>query len=85
MITITDLLNKIKWDEREDPKDYILVYYDRVEDALKDLPLTQVEVEEGFMKTKVNGKQVSIPLHRIRQVKKQGKTIWKRQTTKELD
>ena len=28
MITIKELINKIKWDEREKPSDYILVYID---------------------------------------------------------
>ena len=85
MISINDLLNKIKWDEREHPEDYMLYYYDRVEDTLKEIPLTRVEIEEGFMKTRINGKDVSIPLHRIKEVKKQGKLVWKRQNTKESD
>ncbi len=81
MITITELLNKIKWDAQEDPADYTLAYYDRVENTLKEIKLTRVTVEEGFMRTRIDGTDVQIPLHRIKEVKKQGKTIWKRPTT----
>lgn len=30
MIPIKDLLNKIKWDKKENPKDYEIFYYDRI-------------------------------------------------------
>ena len=80
MISITDLLNKIKWDKQEHPEDYTLAYYDRVEETLKEIKLTRVTIEEGFMKTRIKGKDVSIPLHRIRKVRKKGELIWKRNT-----
>jgi len=85
MIPIEELLNKVKWDKKESPEDYVLLYYDRVENTLKEIPLTQVEVEEGFMKTGIDGKEISIPLHRIKEVKKKGETIWKRPNTQESD
>ena len=37
MITIEDLINKIKWDEREDPADYSLFYIDRMTKKLVEI------------------------------------------------
>ena len=34
MISIKDLLNKIKWDNNEDPKDYSIFYLDRISNKL---------------------------------------------------
>ena len=35
MQPIKDLLNKIKWDEREKPEDYTIYYFDRVSKTLR--------------------------------------------------
>jgi uncharacterized protein (UPF0248 family) len=79
MISIRELLNKIKYSLREKPEDYVLFYYDRVEDKLKELKLVDVErVEEGFLVLVREGKEVQIPLHRIKRVKKAGEIIWER-------
>lgn len=79
MIPIQELLNKIKYSPRENPEDYVLFYYDRVEDKLKELEFIEVDrVEEGFLVLVNEGKEINIPLHRIKRVKKAGKIIWKR-------
>ena len=46
MIPIHDLLNKIKWDERENPADYTLFYYDRVEDKLREIKYLDIKKVE---------------------------------------
>lgn len=75
MISIKELLNKIKWDEQENPKDYEVVYIDRV---------LQQEVKIRFKSiSKIEGNfiildEASIPLHRVVKVYKKGKLIWER-------
>jgi len=74
MISIKDLLNKIKWSE-EDSKDYELVYLDRVLQQEVRIRLKNVsKIEDNFMIVD----EASIPLHRIVKVYKKGKLIWER-------
>ena len=79
MIFILDLLNKIKWDPNEHPKDYIITYYDRVADINKELKFEYIKKIEGlFIIVEVDDKEISLPVHRIREIRKNGKLIWKR-------
>ena len=74
MIPIDDLINKIKWDEREDPEEYVIVYQDLHEE--KEMPYTDIDHLEG--NTMVLKTGTEIPLHRIKKVIKQEKVIWQR-------
>ena len=77
MQTIKDLINKIKWDKRENPEDYSLIYIDL--GKKKELAYTDIKRLEGnFMIIERGGEETEIPLHRIREVKKKGKIVWKR-------
>lgn len=77
MQPIKDLINKIKWDKRENPKDYSLVYIDL--GKKKEMLYTDIKKLEGnFMIIERNREETEIPLHRIREVLKKGKIIWKR-------
>ena len=79
MISTKELINKIKYDKRENPEDYMLYYYDRIEDKLKELKYTEIKRLEGnFMIVERDGEEVNIPLHRIKEVKKKGIVVWKR-------
>ncbi|MBD3318964.1 DUF504 domain-containing protein [Candidatus Woesearchaeota archaeon] len=81
MIPIHELLNKIKWDDRENPDEYVLVYLDF--GTLREIPYAALQdIEGSFMVVYVDGKTSHIPLHRIKMVKKNGKTIWKRPSIK---
>jgi uncharacterized protein (UPF0248 family) len=77
MITIKELINKIKWDKREDPEDYALVYIDM--NKKKEMEYSAIKRMEGnFMVIEKDNEEVEIPLHRVREVLKKGKIIWKR-------
>ena len=79
MIFIKDLINKIKFDEREKGEDYVFFYYDRVEDKLKLLKFGEIKrVEGSFLVLERKGEEVEIPMHRIRKVEKKGKVVWER-------
>lgn len=74
MISIKDLLNKIKWDKRERIEDYSIEYFDRIKNKNIEIRLKDVEIEGDYV---ISGES-TIPLHRIRKVKKKGKVIWNR-------
>lgn len=79
MITIKELVNKIRWDKRETPSDYTVGYEDRVLKKVIEVPYTAIKrIEGGFFIIEKEGRETDIPLHRVKRLKKQGKTVWKR-------
>jgi uncharacterized protein (UPF0248 family) len=81
METIQQLLNRIHWDEEFGQGDFEVGIYDRIKDAVEFLPLERLMLEKGnhFSFTVcIEGESVTIPFHRIREVRKNGETIWKR-------
>ncbi|HLC63510.1 MAG TPA: DUF504 domain-containing protein [Candidatus Nanoarchaeia archaeon] len=80
MIYILDLLNKIKWDKREIQEFYTIHYHDRTENINKTVKYTDIMAfDPPFMIIEINKKLTYIPIHRIKEVKNQGKTVWKRE------
>jgi len=79
MITIKELINKIKWDKRENPEDYILAYWDNMTRKLVEFPYKAIkETSKNFITIEIDGEEKEIPLHRMKLVKKKGETVWKR-------
>lgn len=79
MISIHELLNKIKWDKNLNPEEYKLYYLDRITNSLKEIKFTQIKEFSIFsLIVEKNNNDVDIPLHRIREVRKDEKIIWKR-------
>ena len=85
MITIHDLLNKIKWDHNLNPSDYTLYYLDRISKTLKKMKYSDIIRTEGtFIVTNIEGKETSIPMHRMRRVEerkegeKKARVVWER-------
>lgn len=79
MKPIKDIINKIKWDKRENPEDYSLFYIDRISKELVELKMKDIaRMESNFLVIKDEEEETNIPLHRIREVRKKDITIWKR-------
>ena len=71
---ILELLNKIKWDEGEEPSDYEFLYRDK--SKLKALKYDYiVQINEGIMVCMIDDKLVEIPTHRIKKIYKKGEII----------
>ena len=70
MQPIQDLLNKIKWDKRENPKKYSIFYFDRILKKLIKIPYTKIKRIEGSFMVLNNEEESNIPLHRIKKVAK---------------
>lgn len=80
MMPIIDLLNKIKHDKRENSDDYTIVYLDRILNKGIEIRFSSIQSwSKSFMLVSSLSGQVDIPLHRIKQVKKNGTIVWKRE------
>lgn len=82
MIPIHQLLSRIHWDEAYGDADFVIGYYDRVETRIIPVPLKALRFATGdhfyFELEDVDGEIQSIPLHRIRQVFRNGELVWER-------
>ena len=86
MIPIHELLNRIRWDEDYGNADFVIGYYDRVEDKVITVPLKEIrflkEDHFDFELLDEEGIHHTIPLHRIRQVFRNGDLVWERAVEK---
>ncbi len=83
MQPIHELLNRIRWDESFGQGDFKIGYYDRIEDRIILLSLQDLEFDPAepsrFTVLDENLKTRHIPLHRIKEVYKNGRLIWQRE------
>lgn len=75
MLTEKEMLDKIKYSGKFNPKDIKVYYYDRVKDKNQEVGFEDIQIKEGFMVLGEN----EIPLHRIREIRNNGVIIWKRE------
>ncbi len=74
-----DILNKIKWDKSEEPEKTFVFYYDRILDKFVRVPFTSIkDIGKNFITIEKEGEEAEIPVHRIREVRRNGNLIWKR-------
>lgn len=73
---VLNILNKIKWDKNLNPEEYIIIYIDRLKKTKKEIKFKDIKEFNNFT---LITEDKEIPLHRIREIKKQGKIIWKRE------
>ena len=78
MIPAKDLLNKIKWSKEENPDDYSVGYWDNVDKKLIFIKFNEIKKIEGNFLELDREKETYIPMHRVREVKKRGKLVWRR-------
>jgi uncharacterized protein (UPF0248 family) len=83
VIPIHELLNRIRWDHRFGAAQFAIGYYDRTMDAIIVVPFGSLTFtpDDHFNFTLIDeeGAVHTIPLHRIRQVFRDGEMIWQRQ------
>ncbi len=82
MIPIQDLLHRIQWDPEFGKADFRIGYLDRIEHKIKVVPLSKLQFVLGdkysFELVDTAGALHTIPLHRIREVYRNGLLIWNR-------
>ncbi|UCC57307.1 MAG: DUF504 domain-containing protein [Gammaproteobacteria bacterium] len=83
MMPIHELLNRIRWDTKFGQADFEIGYYDRVEDRIIHVPMREIFFETGdhfaFDLYDKEGELHSIPLHRVKEVFRNGELIWHRE------
>ncbi len=82
MIPIQDLLHRIRWDAVYARAEFEVGYYDRTEDRIVRVPMQRIHFEKGehfmFEAVEDDGTVHSVPLHRVREVWRNGALIWHR-------
>ncbi|BAL25016.1 DUF504 domain-containing protein [Azoarcus sp. KH32C] len=82
MTPIHELLSRIRWDPGFGRGKIVIGYYDRVADRIIRVPLNQVSFEPGdrfsCLIADEEGFAHRVPLHRIREVSRNGRLIWQR-------
>lgn len=83
MIPIQELLNRVRWDAAYGDAHFVLGYYDRVADAVLRVDMEEVAFPLGdhfFIEiTDADGERHSVPLHRIRELWRNGDCVWRRE------
>ena len=78
MTPIQDLINKIRWDKRENLEEYTLFYFDRILNKLISIPYSKIKRIEGSFIVLDNEEETNIPMHRIKKVTKNNVVVWER-------
>ena len=82
MITIRELINRIRWDPEYGRGEFAIGYFDRLEERVIVVPLGEVRFDQddkfSFQLTDAAGEPISIPLHRVCEVYRNGELIWRR-------
>ena len=83
MQPIQELLSRIRWDKDYATADFIVGYYDRLEDSIIFVPFHELYFDEedhfAFQVLDENGENHNIPFHRVKALYKNGELIWHRE------
>lgn len=83
MIPIHELLSRIHWDTEFARADFEIGYLDRLQHRIIRVPLKDAVFVEGdrfaFQFCDAEGEEHSVPLHRIKEVYRDGELIWHRE------
>lgn len=86
MIPIQDLLHRIQWDPEFGRAEFEIGYLDRLAHCISRIPWRQVRLEPGehfaLEVTEDDGSRHMVPLHRVREVWRDGVLIWQRAPTR---
>jgi len=82
MIPIQDLLHRIQWDPEFSRAEFEIGYFDRVTNNIVHVLFRRVHFEKGehfaFEAIEEDGSVHTVPLHRVREVRRNGELIWQR-------
>jgi uncharacterized protein (UPF0248 family) len=82
MISIHELLNRIRWDREFGRGEFVIGYYDRIKKKILSVPLARIafssDSRAAFEAIEADGTVHSVPYHRVREVHRDGKLIWQR-------
>ncbi|MEK6862668.1 MAG: DUF504 domain-containing protein [Nanoarchaeota archaeon] len=76
MISCFEILNKIKYDKNLNKEEYFIYYLDNINKKLIEIKFNEIK---GITKNFITLEDKEIPLHRIKEIRKKEKLIWKRE------
>ena len=83
MIIVQELLNRIRWDPSFGKSEFLIGYYDRMEQKIHKVPLNEIQITPGdhffFHVAGPEGSILEVPFHRVKEVYKDGQLIWHRE------
>lgn len=89
MIPIHRLLHRIRWDREFGRASFTIAYLDRLEQHLVQVEFREIIMPPGsgnvFQVMDHDGVMHNVPLHRIREVYRNGELIWQRPPSREAD
>jgi uncharacterized protein (UPF0248 family) len=89
MTPIQDILHRIVWDPAFGNGSFVIGYRDRLRERIVRIPFERVVLGEGsrfsFDVVGRDGVARMIPYHRVREVLRDGKVIWRRHVGSEDD
>jgi len=75
MISCLNILNRIKHDKNLNKEEYLIYYLDNIDKRLIEIKFNEVkEISKNF----ISLEDKEIPIHRIKEIRKKEKLIWKR-------
>lgn len=82
MIPIQKLLSRIRWDADFSQGRFELGYFDRLEGRILRIPFQDIQFSSDnpgtFLIIDLAGRPQRVPLHRVRDVYRNGQCIWRR-------
>lgn len=82
MIPIQDLLHRIQWDPEFGKGELVIGYYDRMAKKVVRVPFRRIRLAAGdhfaFEALESDASVHNVPLHRVREVWRDGMLIWHR-------
>ncbi len=83
MQPVQDLLHRIRWDPAFAAADFAIGYYDRVADRIVQVPFAALHFPAddhfAFELYDGSGEARRVPFHRVREVYRDGRCIWRRE------
>jgi uncharacterized protein (UPF0248 family) len=83
MIPIQDLLRRIQWDSEFGKAEFVIGYLDRVSGTVARVPIRRTRFRSGehfaFEVAQDHGAIHDVPLHRVREIWRDGVLIWHRE------
>ena len=83
MQPIHELINRIRWDKEYAAAEFKIGFYDRLDHEIIYLSLKAIQLDQNdhyfFHFYDDNDEEHSVPLHRIKQVYRNGELIWHRE------
>lgn len=83
MIPIHEIISKIRWDKEFGKGDFAIGYYDRMLNKILIVPFIEINFDPAdhfsFRFISEEGETHRVPLHRVKEVYKDGALIWHRE------